>query len=77
MYEKMWKNMVEPHKLLMTICCMRFACHEVYRHKREICNTSCYYTATMVTRKCLNIMLYVRYLSSLFCVLTFITYFTI
>jgi len=64
-YEIMWKNMVDPHRPQMTIRRMRFACWIP-----KATNTHSKYdiliafsTAREVTRKSLNVTLYVHYLS--------------
>jgi len=52
----MWKNIAEPGRLRMTIWRMRIACWiPVYKHRLRICNTYYFSTATMVTRKRLNV----------------------
>jgi len=57
----MWKNTVQrgrpyAHCMLDTYGC---------RHTLRICNTYCFFIASMVTRKRLNVTLYVYGLSSL------------
>ena len=59
-YEIMWKATVEPDGMTY-VHCMSDA--EGYKHKRRICNTSRFSTATVVARRCLNVTLYVNCLS--------------
>ena len=60
-YELVLKNTTEPDTPQTTIQCMRYACWITEaRHVLKMCDTHCFYTATIVMRMCLNITLYVR-----------------
>ena len=54
-YEIMWKNMVDKDRLQLTIQYSACAVHTEYRHILRICNTYCFSTATVVTRKHHNV----------------------
>jgi len=57
--EMLWKSMAEPERPLMSIwygACTLYAGYG-NRHTLRICNDYCFFTATMVTRTCLNITL--------------------
>jgi len=54
-FEIMWENMVEPGSPQMTTWRTRIACWIPKAHTLRICNTYSFSTATMVTRKRLNI----------------------
>jgi len=60
----MWKYIVKPDSLPMTLS--RGACvlHAGYRYTLGICNTYCFSTATVVTRTRLNVTLH--YIACLF-----------
>jgi hypothetical protein len=63
-YEIMWKNIVEPYSPQMTIWRMSLACWlPKAANTHSICNTYCFFTATIVTRTRLNITLYIHCLS--------------
>ena len=51
-------SMVHAHCMLDILGC---------KHVFRICNIYCFSTATVVAQICLNVMLYVYYLSSYFC----------
>ena len=67
-YEIMWKNIVERGRPQMTIWLMRLACWylRLQIHTLKLCNTHCSSTATMVERTCLNVTLYVFFLSYIY-----------
>ena len=72
MYELMLKNMVEPDRPHTNIIGqMHIACRitKNYRHTLRICNTYCFFMATIVTQMHFNIMLHVHCLSSFFMLL--------
>ena len=65
-YEIMWKTIVEPDRPQTT--CHKTHAHcmldtQGYKHTLRIYNTYCFSTATVVTRMCLNVPLYVHCLS--------------
>ena len=65
--EIMWKNVVEPDRLQMTIWRVCVACWiiKAYIHTLRICNIYCFSTATVVTRTPLSFMLQVQYVARL------------
>jgi len=65
-YEIMWKNIVEsgmPRDNMAHAHCMLDT--SGYKHTLIICNTYCFYTATVVARMPLHATLYVHCLSCL------------
>jgi len=61
-YEKMWKNIVEPNRHHITISGKKDHCvleSQVYRHTLRICNTYCFFSATVVAWIWLSVVLYV------------------
>jgi len=69
-YEVMWKNIMRPNRLQMTIWRMRMACWMPKgTNTLRICNNYCLSTATMVARTRLIVTLHVPTLSVLFCFL--------
>jgi len=60
--EIMWKNMIKPDRLQVTINLAYPHCL-LYRHILRIRNNHCFSTATTDTRKSLNLPLYVHCLS--------------
>ena len=62
----MWKNVVERGRQQMTDNMAHAHCMldtEVYKYTRRLCNTYCFFTATMVARSRLDFTLYVHCLS--------------
>ena len=62
-YEIMWKNIVWRGRPQITIWCMRIACciprvTNTHSHTHRLCNTHCYFTATMVARTRLIVLRY-------------------
>jgi hypothetical protein len=64
-YDIIWKNMIQPDGLQMTIYLIRICMLDTYGYKQtlRICSTCCFSTATMVAQRCLNITSYVQRLS--------------
>jgi hypothetical protein len=57
-YEKMWKNMVGPDRPHVTLHIEHAHCmmdNYVYKHTLIVCNTYCFSTATMITRRLPNV----------------------
>jgi len=60
-YEVMWKNIVDPDRLQMTIWCMRITCWMLKATDAlKTRNTLCFSAGTMVTRTCLIATFYVH-----------------
>ena len=60
-YEIMWKNIVKPDRLQMTIWRTRIACRILQStNTLRICNTYCFSTATVFSRTHINVTLYVH-----------------
>jgi hypothetical protein len=61
-YEIMWKNIVDPGTPQMKIYMSHTPCGldtSGYKHTLRICYTYCFCTATLITRTCLRVVLYV------------------
>jgi hypothetical protein len=58
---EMWKNTVQPDRPQMAIWRMRIACWvtDATETHSDICDSYCISTATMVSRTCFNITLYI------------------
>ena len=68
-YEKMWKNIVQPGQVTDDSVAHAHCMPDTLGYKRalRICNTHRCSTPTMVASTCLNITLYVHWLSCLNC----------
>ena len=61
LYEIMWKNIVEPGRLRMTVWWTRIACCILRSTDTlRICNTYCFFTATIFARTHISVSLYLH-----------------